>query len=187
MCVSKEPHTEWHHLHKWLPCLLQRSRVIPDWPLLSKPRHTSHATPALKCNTPVVSEPICTARLPPRQTSAVPDRLLPSLRLPGEHKQLPESFLRMRPHCKCQMLWKWLKSAWHQRTIRWKQHSGDWLTSWLIVCRAAAVRRVMKHLFSSTPFHLIHFKRGPILRNCSFHFFNAYNYATCPPTHAPHN
>lgn len=164
------------------------------------PNHgTPRATPALKYNTPVVRVHLRTNM----HSSAPPARprlfqigcflpLQPSLRVPGKHKQQPESFLRTRPHCKCLMLWKWLKSAWHHRTfscgtIRWKRHSRDWLTSWLIVRRAATVRRVMKHLFSPTLFYLMwkHLKRGPVLRNCFFfQIFNASNCAACP-SHTP--
>lgn len=57
-----------------------------------------------------------------------------SLRVAEKHNQLPESFLRTRPRCKCQMLWKWLKSAWHKRTFFLVEQSGgsspvgnDWL------------------------------------------------------------
>lgn len=176
MCVSEEPHAEWHYLHKWLQCLLQRSRVIPDWPLLSKPRHTSHYSRTkvqYSCCQGAFTNQYAQPGSPASPRLFQIGFLLPlqpSLRVPGKHKQLPKSFLRTRPHCKCQMLWKWLKSACHQRTfsygtIRWKQHSRGWLTRWLFVCRAT-VRRVMKRLFPSTLFFLMlkHFKRGQILR-----------------------
>lgn len=131
MCVSIEPHAEWHYLHKWLPCLLQRSRVLPDWPLLSKPQQTSSSprlfsTPALKCNPPVVRVHLWTnmhsPALPPDLGCSGLAASSPCSR-PSEclentwDKQLPESFLRTRPCCKCQPLWKWLKSARRRSTF----------------------------------------------------------------------
>lgn len=151
MCVSIEPPAEWHYLHKWLPCLLQRSRALPDWPLLSKPRQTSSSTrlfstPALKCNPPVVRVHLWT-------NVAVLDWLLPppasvpqsAWKTHGTNSCLRASWGRglvVNVRC-CGNDWNQHSAAalFSCGTIRWKQHSGDWLTSWLILSRAVTVRK----------------------------------------------
>lgn len=160
MCVSIQPHAEWHYLHKWLPCLLQHSRVCPDWPLFSKPRQTPSSprffsTPALKCNAPVVRVHLWTnvhSPAPPPDL-AVPDRLLPP------PAAVPQSAWKAYGTTSClRASWGWglvvnvrcCWNGWNQHgtvalffsvTISWKQHSRDWLAGWLILCRAATVRK----------------------------------------------
>lgn len=99
-----------------------------------------------------IYEPICTARLR-RQTSAVLDWLLPppasvpqsAWETHGTNSCLRASWGRgLVVNVRC------CGNDWNQHgtgalfscgTIRWKQHSGDWLTSWLILSRAVTVRK----------------------------------------------